>query len=101
MPRRRLMSRALALGAVVPLSASLAACGGSGGKKSDKLTSATVASTTSTTVDVNTQVLADYQAELDTYARLIAAPNPNDPAIPQHMADPLLRSFRDSLNDLL
>src|SRR5205085_10144180 len=40
-------------------------------------------------------------AELATYTRLIAAPDPNDPAIPQHMADPLLRSFRDSLNDLL
>jgi hypothetical protein len=88
------------LGALVPLSASLAACGG-GGTKTDKLTSATVASTTATTVDVNTQILADYQGELDTYTRLIAAPNPDDAAIPQHMVDPLLRSFRDSLNDLL
>jgi hypothetical protein len=78
-----------------------AACGGSGKATSASRTTTTLAPTTSTTLDVNSKILADLQAQFDTFARLAAAPNPDDPAIAQYATDPLLRTFRAAQADLL
>ena len=55
---------------------------------------------TSTTT-VESKVLSDLKAEHDTYYRLAAAPNPDDPAIAQYMSGEQLQGFRSFLQGLI